>query len=180
MAGALNVIADVGQQSGTAETIISTIGALLGVVLGGFLTVMLDSIRQRRQEDRLERAARRLLSDELAEARDVFLGIAHERVVRRERMPEPIGSWDQYRELLASRMADGEWRQVANAVLTARRLRGELQPLVATEVGLGQLRTSLVTELEQTAQTLNAAVTLLGALGGPSHQEERTKGAELT
>jgi hypothetical protein len=164
MAGALNVLADVGQQSSTVETVISTIGALVGVMLGGFLTVILDGARQRRQEDRLERAARRLLSDELSEARDVFLRIAGERVVRRERMPEAIGSWDQYRELMATRMSDHEWRQVANAVLMARRLRGELHPLTATEVGLGQLNTSLVTQLEQMVQSLNAAVALLGAL----------------
>ena len=165
MAGALNLLADAGQQSSTAETVISTIGALLGVVVGGFLTVVLDSMRQRRQEDRLERAARRLLSDELAEAGNLFLRIARERVVRREHVPEPIGSWDQYRELLASRMADLEWRQIATAVLTVRRLRGELQPLAATEAGLGQVPTSLVEELEQTAQTLNTAVARLGALG---------------
>jgi hypothetical protein len=163
MAGMLNVIADAGQPSGTAETVISTVGALLGVVVGGFLTVILDGIRQRRQEDRLEQAARRLLADELAEAREIFLRIAREHVVRREHVPEPIGSWDQYRELLASRMADFEWRQIANAVLTARRMRGELQPLAATETALGQVRTSLVKELEQTAQTLSAAVTQLEA-----------------
>ncbi len=161
MTGALNVIADAGQQSGTAETLITTAGALLGVVLGGFLTVMLDSVRQGRREERLERAARRLLSNELAEASEVFRRIAGERVVRRERMPEPIASWDQYRELLASRMDDPEWNQVANAVLTVRRLRGELEPLAATEVGLGQLRAALVTELEEAAKTLDAAVALI-------------------
>jgi hypothetical protein len=166
MTGALNVLADAGQQSTTVETLITTAGALFGVVVGGFLTVMLDSARQGRREERLERAARRLLSNELAEASEVFRRVARERVVRREHLPEPIASWDQYRELLASRMDDLQWHQVATAVLTVHRLRGELEPLATTEVGLGQLRPALVTELEEAAQTLDATVALLGSPGG--------------
>jgi hypothetical protein len=147
------------------ETLIPTVGALLGVVLGGFLTVMLDSARQGRREERLERAARRLLSNELAEASELLRRAAGERVVRREHLPEPIASWDQYRELLASRMDDFQWHQVANAVLTVHRLRADLEPLAATEAGLGQLPTALVTELEEAAQTLDATVAMLGSSG---------------
>jgi len=147
------------------ETLITTVGALLGVVLGGFLTVMLDSVRQGRREERLERAARRLLSNQLAEAAEVFRRVAGERVVRREDLPEPIASWDQYGELLASRMDDRQWHQVANAVFTVHRLRRELEPLATTEVGLGQLRAALVTELEEAAQTLDATVAMLGSPG---------------
>jgi hypothetical protein len=163
--GALNVFVAAGQASGTAGAIISAAGALLGVVLGGFLTATLESIRQRRREERLERAAGRLLSDELAQTHDAFVRIADERVVRRAGIPEPIASWDQYRELLASRMADLQWRTVAKAVLAARNLCGELEQLAASDVGLGQLPTSLGTQLRQTADTLDNAASLLAARG---------------
>jgi hypothetical protein len=180
MAGTLNVIADVGPPSSTAETIISTIGALLGVLLGAFLTVVLDSARQRRHEHRLEQAARRLLSDELADARDVFLRIARERLVRSEHVPEPTGLWDQYRELLATRMTDLEWRKIANAVLIVRRMRGDLRPLTGTQAGLGQVHPSLVTELERTAEALGDAIALLGAVGeGPPEGRRRRVSSRL-
>jgi hypothetical protein len=58
-------------------------------------------------------------------------------------------------------MKDGQWRTVAKAVLTAHNLRGELEQLTATEVGLGPLPAPLRTELEQTAKILEDAVSLL-------------------
>ena len=61
-------------------------------------------------------------------------------------------------------MTDLEWRKMANAVLAVRRMRGELQPLAATEAGLGQVNTSLVKELEQVTQTIDNAVALFGTL----------------
>ena len=168
MRGALNVFADVGQVSETPAAVIGTVGALLGVVLGGFLTAVLEGVRQRRREERLGRAAGRLLSEELAQSHDAFLRIADDGIVRRAGIPEPVPSWDQYRELLASRMTDRQWRTVAEAVLTARNLCGELAQLAATEVGVGHLPTPLETHLKQAAQTLDNAASLLASRREPT------------
>ena len=170
MTGALNGFVAAGQGNETPAAVISTIGALLGVVLGGFLTAVLEGVRQRRRDDRLEQAAWRLISDELAETRGAFLRIAGDTAVRRASIPDPVTSWDQYRELLASRMKDGQWRTVAKAVLAAHNLRGELEQLTATEVGLGPLPALLRTELEQTAKILEDAVSLLSPRAEHSQQ----------
>jgi hypothetical protein len=146
-------------------------------VLGGFLTVMLESVRQGRREERLERAARRLLSDELAEVHDAFLRIAVDGLVRRGGIPQPVASWDQYRELLASRMADLQWRTVAEAVIAARNLCGELEQLAPTDVGVGQVPTALGTELKQAAETLDNAASLLAARGSGS--SKRGEGIDI-
>jgi hypothetical protein len=160
MTGALGVIvADQGNE--TPAAVISSIGVLLGVVVGGFLTAMLESIRQRRQEERLERASGRLLSDELVQTRDTFVRIANDRMVRRAAIPGKIASWDQYREFLASRMTDREWSNVARAVLAARNLSGELEQLAASDVGVGQFSTEFEMKLKQAAKTLDEAASLL-------------------
>jgi hypothetical protein len=168
MTRALNVFVAEGLGNETPAAVISTIGALLGVVLGGFLTAILDGIRQRRRDERLERAAWRLLSDELWGTCGAFLRIAKDAAVRRASIPEPVASWDQYRELLASRMEDEQWRTVAQSVLAARNMRGELEQLTATEVGLGPLPAPLRTELEQTAKMLEKAVSLLSPGAEPA------------
>jgi hypothetical protein len=161
MTGALGVLVAADGGNDTPAAVISTIGALLGVVLGGSLTALLESARQKRRDQRLELAAGRLLSDELRETRDAFLRIARDTSVRRAGIPGPVASWEQYRELLASRMEEEQWRTVAEAVLAARNMRGELQQLTATDVGLGPLPAPLRAELEQTAKVLEKAVSLL-------------------
>jgi hypothetical protein len=122
---------------------------------------MLESVRQRRQEERLERAAGRLLSDELVQARDAFVRISNDRIVRRSGIPGKIASWDQYRELLASRMTDRQWSKLARAVLATRNLCGELEQLAASDVGVGQLSAEFEMKLKQTAETLDDAASLL-------------------
>jgi hypothetical protein len=160
MTGALGIL--VADQGGEAPAaVISSVGALLGVVVGGFLTATLESVRQRRQEERLERAAGRLLSDELAHTRDTFIRIANDRIVRRAAIPGKIASWDQYREFLASRMTGTEWSKVARAVLATRNLCGELEQLAASDVGVGQFSAEFEMKLKQTAETLDGAVSLL-------------------
>jgi hypothetical protein len=154
MTAALNDLADVSQ---TPAAIISTVGALLGVMLGGFLTAVLDSFRQRRQEERLAQAARRLLADEMAQIRDAFLRIADDGHVRRGGIPKPVASWDQYRELLACRLADRQWYMLAQAVLVACDLCAELEQLTAADVGVGQLPTALGMQLKQSADALGDA-----------------------
>jgi len=171
MTGALNAFVAADQGSETPAAVISTVGALLGVVLGGFLTAVLEGTRQRRRDERLERAARRLLFEELAEGSDAFLRIAEDNTVRRASVPEPVASWDQYRELLAARMTDRDWRVVTKAVLTARDLCGELGQLTATDVGLAMLPAPLQEELKQAAGTLgNAASLLLPGEGAPGQR----------
>ncbi len=160
MTGALGFFA-ANQGNETSAAVISTVGALLGVVVGGFLTAVLESVRQRRQEERLERAAGRLLSDELVQTRDTFVRIANDRIVRRAGIPGKIASWDQYRELLATRMTDRQWSKVAKAVLAARNLCGELEQLAASDVGVGQLPAEFEMKLKQAAETLDDAASLL-------------------
>jgi hypothetical protein len=171
MTGALGVFVAADQVNDTPAAVISTAGALLGVVLGGFLTALLESARQRRRDKRLELAAGRLLSDELRETSGAFLRIAKDTSVRRAGIPGPVASWEQYRELLASRMKEQRWRTVAEAVLAARNMRGELEQLTATDVGLGPLPAPLRTELEQTAKVLEKAVSLLSPKAEGSQQE---------
>src|SRR5690349_14156804 len=154
MTGARGVFVAADQVNDTPAAVISTAGALLGVVLGGFLTALLESARQRRRDKRLELAAGRLLSDELRETSGAFLRIAKDTSVRRAGIPGPVASWEQYRELLA-----------------ARNMRGELEQLTATDVGLGPLPAPLRTELEQTAKVLEKAVSLLSPKAEGSQQE---------
>jgi len=45
MTGALGVLVAADQGNDTPAAVISTAGALLGVVLGGFLTALLESVR---------------------------------------------------------------------------------------------------------------------------------------
>lgn len=148
----------------TAAAIISTTGALIGVFIGGLVTTVIEDVRQRRREDRLERAASRLLSDELSESRNAFRRIADQQVVRRESMPSLVPSWEQYRELLATRMEEASWREVATAVLTARRVGGELEPFTASEVGAAQLPAPLIKKIEEASIVTDSAATLLAQL----------------
>jgi hypothetical protein len=148
----------------TAAAIISTSGALIGVFVGGLVTAYIESVRQGRREKRLERAAGRMLSNELEESRDGFGSIADQRVVRREAMPSLVPSWEQYRELLATRMEETGWRELAAAVLTARRVGGQLAPFAASDAGVAQLPTALVEEVARASTAAGVAASRLARL----------------
>jgi hypothetical protein len=145
----------------TAAAVISTSGALLGVVLGGLFTVVVDSFRRGRSEARLERAAGRLLSTELAQSRENLSYIAERRIVRREDLPDVVPSWDQYRELLASRMDQESWETCAHAVSSVRRICGLLEPFAASETGSGELPRHLVGLLAEVSAVMEPASRLL-------------------
>lgn len=147
--------------AGIADAIISTVGVLLGVVLGGVLTITLESRRERRKLDRLERAARRLVADELTRGSKALRNIAEERVVRAEGIPEGIPSWATYRELFATRMADEEWRVVSAAVESLYEQRDHLRPIAATDVGIGELPPRMEHELTLKAENLESAAMLV-------------------
>jgi hypothetical protein len=147
----------------TAAAIISTTGALLGVFVGGLVTAYVESVRQGRREERLEHAAVRLLSNELEESREAFQHIADSGEVRREAIPSLVPSWEQYRELLATRMDEAIWQELARAVLSARRVGGQLAPLAASDAGAARVPPPLVEEVDKASKIAGAAVSLLGS-----------------
>jgi hypothetical protein len=81
---------------------------LVGVVVGGVLTGVIQAVQQWRN-DRIEaRAAARLLSAELS-VQDLFLrsGVGDK--------PPPVGAWPQYRAVMARALEDKAWQAVAGA-----------------------------------------------------------------
>jgi hypothetical protein len=103
--------------------LISTGGALAGVVVGGFLTVVVEGSRQKRKDKALLRASTRLLSTELAETASSLHDLAETGSIDRTKFGAVAPSWESYREFLADKLGDETWDGVAQVITSARQLR---------------------------------------------------------
>lgn len=144
-----------------ASALITTVGTLLGVLVGGLLTAGLDEYGRNRNEKRLRRAAGRLLGEEFDQTAKELRSVADTRLVTAATLPDRIASWDTYREILATRLDSDEWVAIATAVGVARASVGSLGALITASVPIGQLSASMQAEARGVAAELDAAASTL-------------------
>jgi len=145
---------------------------LAGVVVGALLSGVMTYALERRREQRLVRAAARLLEQELEpfvgplyELRASFLMDSQERYERVARQVEEftLALWEKHRESLASSLAIGEWYSVMFAYVSLDGLRRTLAGVPFAEARSREEIPQLVQRAESDVLT---AVGRLGERGG--------------
>jgi hypothetical protein len=107
--------------------LVSTGGALLGVLIGGLLNWLLQRLTESRHQRALVRAALRLTELELTEASGSLEraagGYWH------EGMTLPTDAWHAYREVLAVTLDPSDWGTLAKAAIALDHLNAGLTRL---------------------------------------------------
>jgi hypothetical protein len=144
--------------------VVTGAASLLGVVIGGLLTGLVQTYRELRRERQLARAGARLLSTELTAAAETLNEIVNDARVAAERIPHPPDAWAEYRQALALHLPPADWRAASAAVASLNGLCRSLTPLIPH----GGIATSLpatVTSATRSTQVLvSAAIKNLAVL----------------
>jgi hypothetical protein len=90
--------------------------SLIGVVVGGLLTAVIQALQQGRSDRATARAASRLLSAELSE-QHVFLDalINQDTGIPMDGELPAVSAWPEYRAVMARLLDDETWQAVAGA-----------------------------------------------------------------
>lgn len=104
--------------------LVSTGGALLGVVVGGVLNWRMQRVMERSRLLKLARAGVRIVALDLHRADSALEAAEQERVWRRA-SDLPTEAWMGYREVLAEVLEAGEWRDLAQAMVELQRLKSQ-------------------------------------------------------
>jgi hypothetical protein len=146
--------------------LISTGGALLGVLIGGLLSWQLQRLTERRHQRALVRAALRLTEVELLEASQ-SLKKAADAGYWKESTTLPTGAWHAYREVLAMTLDPSDWGTLAEAAIALDHLNARLTKLDPTQGPQGaKLSQQLLDELPRTRDRLQAALKSLPTPAG--------------
>jgi hypothetical protein len=142
--------------SDAAVALITTVGTLVGVILGALITWTLEGQRQRRNERLLSKAALRLLRDDIATAVWRFQNMADQLRVVRDYVDATIPSWEDYREFFAGRWSMQDWTTFADAIQVARQTAVSLRAVLPADAPTGELNASLAQRASETAETLRS------------------------
>jgi hypothetical protein len=153
-------VALVAAQSTTV--LISTGGALLGVLVGGAINWAIQSGNERRRERTLAQAGVRLVSAELADCDRELEETLKDLVWRRTRTL-PTNAWATYREPLALCLPTIDFDLVANAVGHVQRLGAVLEALLGTGSTTSPLSEERRTEISEVRESLSSARARLDA-----------------
>src|SRR4051794_30577007 len=102
--------------------------ALAGVLVGAFSTALMTYFFSRREEDRRLQVATRLVREEILEA-----GPALETTLKRGWIADielRLDSWQEHRAVLAGRLSEAAWEEVADAFMSLQRVKVMLAVLL--------------------------------------------------
>jgi hypothetical protein len=108
------------------SVLVSTGGALLGVMVGGVLNGVVQASSDRARQRRLAHAGVRLVRGELGEIETALGSTVDHRVWRRAALL-PQDAWRNYREVLAQQLPDGLWETVAGAMVDVQGIHARLE-----------------------------------------------------
>jgi hypothetical protein len=164
--------------SPTTTVLISTCGALLGVIVGG----LINSQVQRRNEDRraatLAHAGGRLVARDLEGAAAVLRATEEDQWVWREGREIEPASWTDYREALAVELGPEAWEAVADAVSALAALAPRLEGSLRGGSSSGPLPDPLRDEIRRVLELLAGADVALRT--APARQPSRRRPTTTT
>jgi hypothetical protein len=145
--------------------LVSTGGALLGVIIGGLLSWLQQRLTESRRQRALVRAALRLTEVELREASYSLEQAAGGYWA--ESTTLPTGAWHAYREVLAATLDPSDWGTLAQAAIALDHLNARLTRLDPGQGPQGaRLPPRLLDELAGTRDRLQAALKSLPTPAG--------------
>ena len=142
------------------SVLVSTGGALLGVMVGGVLNGVVQASSDRARQRRLAHAGVRLVRGELGEIEAVLSSTVDHRVWRRAALL-PQNAWKDYREVLAQQLPDGLWETVAGAMLRVQRIHTRLEHVGGAGPTSDPLSDELLRQVTDTRTEVNKALRVL-------------------
>ena len=142
-------------------TVVSTAGALVGVIVGGLLNWAVQRRTEDRREARLAQAGARLVTRELSGADAALEATRQDSWIWRRARRLETASWDAYREPLAVRLSSEQWDAAADAVEKVRALDVRLEALLGNRSTTDRLSPEMQ---ESVANVRNSLALALGQL----------------
>jgi hypothetical protein len=140
---------------GSTTVLISTGGALLGVLVGGVINWAIQSSNDKRRQQAMAQAGARLVSAQLDDTDQALVATLEDRTWRRTRTL-PTDAWTTYREALALCLAPTDFDAVAKAVAYVQRLSTVLETMLGASAS-NPLSEERLGEIEEARKSLNQA-----------------------
>src|SRR4051794_20559423 len=148
----------------TSDVLISTIGALAGVLVGGILNWTIQRRTEERREAHLALAAARLVSRDLRGADAALAATGADAWIWRRARRLDTNAWDNYREPLAVRLSPEQWQAAAEAVEVTRALGVRLDALLGGRSTTERLSNDMQAYVADVRSSLQLALVELEAV----------------
>lgn len=151
----------------TTTVLISTCGALLGVIVGGLINWQVQRRNEDRRAARLAQAGARLVGRDLANAAAVLRATEEDQWVWRRSQEIGVTNWHDYREALAVYLRPEAWDALADAVSALTVLAHRLEGSLGGSSSSGPLPDHVRQEIQRAQELLVRADRQLGAASAP-------------
>lgn len=157
----------------TTTVLISTCGALLGVIVGGVINWQVQRRNEDRRAERLAQAGARLVGRDLANAAAVLRATEDDQWVWRRGREISVDDWHDYREALAIYLRPEAWNALAEAISAVALLAHRLEGALGGSSSSGPLPDRLREEIKRVQELLACADEELGAASTPQASRRR-------